>query len=117
MYRPAASALLIDLVPEHQRAAAFATYRVAFNEGWKFGPATAGFLATHSWTWLFVGDAVTSLLFGVVAWFALPKGVKLAEASRGFIGALGVIRRDRAYLLFLLVLFGPGMLLMQTHAT
>ena len=116
MYRPAASALLIDLVPEHQRAAAFATYRVAFNAGWMFGPATAGFLAAHSWTWLFVGDAVTSLLFAVVALFALPKGIKESEASRGWLGAMGVIRRDRTYLLFLLALFGPGMLLMQTHA-
>ncbi len=117
MYRPAASALLMDLVPEEQRAAAFATYRVAFNAGWMFGPATAGLLASHSWLWLFVGDAVTCLLFAAVAWFALPKGVKSSEASRGWWSAIGIIRKDRAYLLFLLALFGPGMILMQTHAT
>lgn len=117
MYRPAASALLIDLVPEHQRATAFAAYRVAFNAGWMFGPATAGFLASYDYLWLFVGDAATCLLFGIVAWFALPKGVKVSEVERGFISALKVVRRDRAYLLFLLALFGPGILLMQTHAT
>lgn len=117
MYRPAASALLIDLVPEQQRPAAFAAYRVAFNAGWMFGPATAGFLASYDYFWLFVGDAVTCLLFGIVAWFALPAGVKISEAGRGFVGALGVIRRDRAYLLFLLALFGPGVLLMQGHST
>lgn len=117
MYRPAASALLMDLVAEEQRAAAFATYRVAFNAGWMFGPATAGILAKHSWVWIFVGDAATCLLFAAVAWFALPRGVKLSEASRGWWSAIGVIRKDRAYLLFLLALLGPGMLLMQTHST
>ena len=39
MYRPAASALLIDLVPEHQRPAAFAAYRVAFNASFQASAA------------------------------------------------------------------------------
>lgn len=116
MYRPAASALLVDLVAEEQRPAAFAAYRVAFNAGWMLGPATAGFLASYDYFWLFAGDAATCLLFGVVAWFALPKGVKRSEADRGIRGAIEVIRKDKAYLLFLLSLFGPGLILMQTHA-
>lgn len=76
LYRPAGSALLADLVPAGQRVTVYAVYRLAFNAGWAFGPATAGFLATHSFTWLFIGDAVTSLLFGLVAWFALPEGIR-----------------------------------------
>ncbi len=47
LYRPAASALLADLVPAGQRVTAFSAYRMAFNAGWAFGPATAGFLAAH----------------------------------------------------------------------
>lgn len=117
LYRPAASALLIDLVPEERRAAAWATYRVAHNAGWMFGPATAGLLSSHAWIWLFVGDAATCLIFAFVAWVALPKGVKSTEAPRSWLSAVGVIRRDRTFLLFLLALFGPGMLLMQTHAS
>src|SRR5213080_3175562 len=69
LYRPASSALLADLVPAGQRITAFSAYRMAFNAGWAFGPATAGFLARKSFVWLFVGDAVTSVLFGLVAWF------------------------------------------------
>ena len=73
-YRPASSALLADLVPESQRVTAYSAYRLAFNAGWAFGPATAGFLAGRSFFWLFAGDAATSVLFGLVAWFALPEG-------------------------------------------
>src|SRR5258707_7854268 len=76
LYRPASSALLADLVPAGQRVTAYAAYRMAFNAGWAFGPAMAGLLAKHSFLWLFVGDAVTSFLFGLVAWFALPIGFR-----------------------------------------
>src|SRR5213592_392001 len=79
LYRPASSALLADLVPAGQRITAYAAYRMAFNAGWAFGPATAGFLAEHSFFWLFIGDALTSVLFGIVAWFALPHGIRSSE--------------------------------------
>src|ERR1043166_8318282 len=48
LYRPASSALLADLVPAGQRVTAYAAYRLAFNAGWAFGPATAGLLAKTS---------------------------------------------------------------------
>jgi MFS family permease len=71
-YRPASSALLADLVPPEQRVTAFAAYRLAFNAGFALGPAFAGFLASRGFFWLFAGDAATSVLFGLVALFALP---------------------------------------------
>ncbi|HUL51039.1 MAG TPA: MFS transporter [Candidatus Nitrosotalea sp.] len=95
LYLPACGALLADLVPERQRVTAWATYRLAFNAGWAFGPATAAFLAAHSFTWLFVGDALTSLLFGVIAWCWLPRGVRSAQAEVGWNEAWSMLRRDR----------------------
>ncbi len=95
LYLPACGALLADLVPEHQRVTAYATYRMAFNAGWAFGPATAAFLAAHSFTWLFVGDALTSVLFGVVAWCWLPRGVRSAQTEVGWSEAWSVLRLDR----------------------
>jgi len=74
MYRPASSALLADLVPAGQRVTAYSALRTAFNAGWAFGPAIAGFLAERGYFWLFAGDALTSVLYGVLAFFALPKG-------------------------------------------
>jgi MFS family permease len=97
-YRPAASALLADLVPPGQRVTAYSIYRLAFNAGWAFGPATAGFLAAHSFFWLFVGDAATSLLFGWVAWAALPKGVRSDHTQVKWSEALKHALRDRRLL-------------------
>ncbi len=72
LYRPASSALLSDLVKEKDRVTAFAVYRFAINAGWAFGPATAGFLSEYSYLWLFVGDALTASLYGVIALMGLP---------------------------------------------
>jgi MFS family permease len=62
----------------------------------------AGFLADRSFTWVFVGDAITSALYGVIALVALPHGLRSASrqdaAGEGFAMAL----RDRAFVLFLL---------------
>ncbi len=94
LYVPACNALLADLVPPHQRVTAFAAYRMSFNAGWAFGPASAAFLAAHSFLWLFIGDALSSLLFGVVAWCWLPRGVRAAQAEAGWSEAWNTIRHD-----------------------
>jgi MFS family permease len=101
LYRPAASALLGDLTPVGNRVIAFATYRLAVNAGFAFGPATAGFLAAYSFTWLFVGDAITSVFFGVVALVALPHGLRSAEGSSGWMPALRHAAADRRFVGFL----------------
>src|SRR5438132_1422035 len=88
LYRPASSALLADLVPAGQRVTAYAAYRMAFNAGWAFGPATAGFLANHSFFWLFLGDALTSVLYGIVALVALPHGIRSQQKESGWGEAL-----------------------------
>jgi MFS family permease len=95
LYLPACGALLADLVPPHQRITAYAAYRISFNAGWVFGPATAAFLASHSFQWLFVGDAVTSLLFGIVAWKWLPRGVRSQQNEAGWVEAWNTLRADR----------------------
>jgi MFS family permease len=95
LYRPASSALLADLVPAGQRLTAFAAYRMALNAGFAFGPATAGLLAKKSFLWLFVGDAATSVLFGLVAWFALPAGLHGMKAGNGFRETWTVLRTDQ----------------------
>jgi MFS family permease len=100
-YRPASTALLADLVPNGQRVIAFTTYRIALNAGWMFGPATAGFVATHSFGPLFVGDAVSSMLFGVVAWVALPHGVRSSKDEAGWGTAVRSIAGNSRFLQYL----------------
>ena len=117
LYRPAASALLADLVPNGQRITAFSAYRMAFNAGWAFGPATAGFLADHGYLWLFLGDAGTSILFGLVAYFALPRGVRSHERAVPWSEALVTLRRDRRLQRMMLAALSIGLVLFQMSST
>ena len=85
LYRPASSALLADLVPARQRVIGFAAYRFAINAGWTFGPAVAGFLARHAYFWLFLGDALTSLAYGLIAFAFLQRDRRTAHGDTGFV--------------------------------
>jgi MFS family permease len=82
LYRPASNALVADLMPENQRVTGFALYRLAINAGTAAGPAVAGFLVGHSYFLLFLGDAVTSLLFATFALVALPNHVSAEQVER-----------------------------------
>ena len=101
LYRPAATALLGDLVPADQRVAAFGMYRFAINLGFAAGPATAGFLANKSFFYVFAGDAVTSFVYGVVALIALPHGNRSSgEGERTGEGVVFALRH-KAFVYFL----------------
>ena len=117
LYRPACSALLADLIPPGQRVTAFAMYRVAFNAGFAFGPAMAGFLAAHGFFWLFVGDALTSMLFGLVALFALPRGGHSQQRDATWAEALAVLRHDRRLHQVLLANLAIGLVFFQIAST
>jgi MFS family permease len=99
LYRPASAALLTDLVRPERRLPAFAGYRLAINAGYAFGPGVAGLLAERSFFWLFVGEAVTSVVFGVLALFVLPEGLRTRRGEERAGEALRAIRRDRPFLL------------------
>jgi MFS family permease len=101
LYRPASAALLADLVPAGQRLPAFALNRFAINLGFAAGPATAGLLADRSFTYLFVGDALTSIVFGALALAALPEGVRTRRGEERRGEGIRTIARDRAFLFFL----------------
>lgn len=116
-YRPACSALLTDLVPPNLRVTAFAAYRMSFNAGWAFGPATAGFLATKGYLWLFVGDAATTVLFGLVALFALPKDGHHARRDSSWTEAFMAVRGDCSFLQIALAAFCVALVFMQMSST
>jgi MFS family permease len=118
VYRPASSALLTDLVDPTERVTAFAGYRIAINAGFGIGPAIGGWMAEHNFTWLFVGDALTSLVFGVITYLALPAGLRLSEAQKvGWRDSLRVIAGDRRFLRLLSASFLVGMIFMQMSTT
>ncbi len=116
-YRPASSALLTDLVKPEQRLTAFAALRVTFNAGFAFGPATAGLLAVYGYIWLFVGDALTSALFGLVALFALPRVAKSHPNGANWLDVIAVVRTDKQFRRLLLANFAISLVFMQTAST
>jgi MFS family permease len=117
LYRPAASALLGDLVPPEQRIAAFGMYRFAINLGFAAGPATAGFLANKSFFYVFAGDALTSFLYGVVALLLLPHGIRSEQQDEHPAEGLRVALRDRAFLYFLAATLCLTFVEFQLHST
>ena len=117
LYRPASSALLADLVPAEQRVTAFAAYRWALNAGWAFGPATAGFLAKYSFQWLFIGDAISSVLFGCVAWATLPHGLRTGAANAPWAVAWQTMRADKRLHKLLLAQLAIALVFLQMSST
>jgi MFS family permease len=117
MYRPASAALLADLVPAGQRLPAFALNRLAINLGFAAGPATAGLLADRSFTYLFVGDALTSVVFGVLALAALPEGVRTRRGDERRGEGIRTIARDRAFVFFLVSSLLGAFVYFQANAT
>ena len=103
LYRPASYALLTDLMRPEDRVVGFGAYRLAVNAGFAIGPAVAGLLAEQSFTLVFVGDAITSAIFGIVALLWLPEGRKTRrdEEPGGFRDAL----RDRSFVRFMFASF------------
>ena len=102
MYRPAAAALLTDLTRAGERIPAFALNRLAINLGFAAGPAVAGLLAERSFFLIFLGDALTSAAFGVIALTSLPEGVRVRRGEERRGEAVRTMLRDRAFLFFLI---------------
>ncbi|MGD1995135.1 MAG: MFS transporter [Anaerolineae bacterium] len=68
---PAGQAMLADLLPEEKRAQGFGILRVVVNLAVTFGPMIGGLLAARSYLYLFVSDAVTSLITAGVVLVAM----------------------------------------------
>jgi MFS family permease len=117
LYRPASSALLADLVPPELRVTAYAAYRMAFNAGFAFGPATAGFLAARGYFWLFAGDAATSVLFGVIALAALPRGLPRRREEGGWSDDLKKMAVDGRFVRLLSAAFLIALVFLQISST
>lgn len=66
LYRPAVSAAITDIVPSEDRPRAFGYIYWAINVGAAIAPVAAGLLARTNYLLLFVGDALTTFLFGLI---------------------------------------------------
>ena len=135
MYRPAAHAMIADLViPEH-RPNAFGLMYVAVNLGFSVGAFVGGKLATYCFQWLFWGDALTAAVYAMIILVliretlpsrrALPTA-ELGAAARAAgdesaqpraLGAGRHILRDRTFLIFCAGSLCVGLVYMQAMST
>ena len=73
LYRPAQAAAVTDIVAPADRTRAFGYLYWAVNLGFAGAAMLAGFLARQNFTWLFIGDAATTLACGIIVYRFVPE--------------------------------------------
>jgi MFS family permease len=116
-YRPAAQALVADLIPAAGRARAYGLIWWAANLGFSAAMLAGGMLAQAGFRWLFWADALTCAAFAALAWKTLPatpaRSPAPATQPRGFAGVL----RDKVMAAFMLVVLGQMIVYEQGFTT
>ncbi|MBS2553479.1 MFS transporter, partial [Catenulispora sp. NL8] len=115
--RPATGAIIADVVPSADRGRAYGLNYWAINLGFSVAMLSAGAVASHGYSLLFMGDAAANLGCAVVVFFTVPETRPVSSASstgaadggsvvagvdpdeRG--GSLTDVLRDRIFLGFL----------------
>jgi len=120
---PARQAMVADLLPQEKHAEGYGILRVVFNLAVTIGPAIGGLLATQSYLWLFIVDAVSSLITAVVVYITLPETKpetpegkpeqSLWQSLRGYSDVL----RDNVYMIFLVVSIFATIVYVQMNST
>lgn len=101
-YRPAASALIADVVPVVDRPRAFGLQFWAINLGFAVAASVGGLLAARSYALLFVGDAITTVVFGLlVAWRVREPSRTEPHDGLGLLASARVVAADRLFLAIL----------------
>ncbi|NUT22461.1 MAG: MFS transporter [Hamadaea sp.] len=99
LYPPAANALVAGSVQGERRTRAFSLMHWVFNIGTAGAATMAGFLAAHGYALLFAIDAVTCLVFAVIAATLLPRVAAARRTSER--GGYGVLLADRLMVIFI----------------
>ncbi len=103
LYRPAMNAAIADIVPPQDRARAWGLSYWAMNLGWVFGLALGGFLASRSYTALFLADAATTLVFAAIVLRRVPETRPPGTRARSPVAGLALVLRDGPFVAFLVL--------------
>jgi MFS family permease len=117
LYPPAMNAAIADVVAPPDRARAWGLSYWATNLGWVFGVGLGGFLAARSYAALFLADAAATLAFGAIVLARVPETRPHGTQARSPLEGLGLVLRDRTYLVFVLLhLVGLTVFVQFTYA-
>jgi MFS family permease len=125
MYRPAAAAMVADVVRVDRRHHAFALMYISINLGFAIAPPVGGLLAEYSFQWLFWGDALTMALYGVIVFARIPETLPRRASPVGAVGdaspppvqAFTYMVRDVPFLVFCLATLLTALVFMQGFST
>ena len=115
-FRPAAQAVVADIVPVEHRIRASGLVFWAVNIGFAVAAVAGGALAAGGYELLFAIDAATCLIYGAIVWRALdetrPEEAKAADAP-----GWSRVLRDRMMLAFCALQLGAATVLVQMFST
>lgn len=103
----AQQAMVADLLPGTKQAEGYGILRVAQNVAVATGPVIGGLLAAQSYLWLFIMDAVTSLITALIVYLKLPETKPAPSADKAeqslwqTFGGYRVALRDGVYMAFI----------------
>jgi len=120
LYRPAVGAAIADLVPPESRTRAYGYNYWAINLGAAVAPLLAGLLAGSNYLILFIADALTTLIFGLIVFF----GIRETRPTEANLAAHAPIRerfqqlkREPILLFFSLLALFIGLIYTQGHVS
>lgn len=116
MWRPASYAAAADLVSAEERIRAYALLYWASNLGFAGASVLGGVLAKIDMWLLFVGDAATTLAFGILVLLGVPE-TRPREVETGPQRSLLTPYRDSVFLAFALAQLPIAWMFWQANAT
>lgn len=121
LYRPAVNAAVADIVPAQDRPRAYGYIYWAINLGFAISPLLAGLLAGYNYLYLFLGDGITTLLFGLIILFGFretrPTEAAQQTTHASFGDRLNQLQRAPVLLWFSFLTLFFGMIYMQGNVT
>ncbi len=137
MYRPAASAMIADLVSPAHRVHAYGLMYLSINLGFSVAPVAGGLLAAYSFLVMFWVDAATMLTYGLIIFFAIRETLPSRSASGNASSSISTNRhksdgdstemtildaakrivRDRVFVVFSVATLASGVMYTQAFST
>ncbi|MGP9023029.1 MFS transporter [Streptomyces sp. BR1] len=114
IYRPAADALVADIVAPADRTRAFGLTFWAINAGFSVSAALGGYLASLGYGLLFAVDAATCLACGVLVYVGLPEPPPTARPTRRS-GGYRMVFSDTNVVALLLLTAGYALVYEQAY--
>jgi MFS family permease len=120
LYRPAVGAAIADLVPPESRTRAYGYNYWAINLGAAVAPLLAGLMASYNYLILFVADALTTAVFGLIVFFGIreTRPAELHPTTHAPVSErIAQLKREPVLLLFSLITLFFGVIYMQGNVT